>query len=428
LHSKITLKNGIQVVFQKLDGYQSVSIGAFIKTGTMYETAEQNGISHFIEHMLFKGTKTRSSQEISLMIDRLGGEINAFTSKDCTCFYTKLLSEDMETGLSLLSDMLSESCFSKEAIETEKSVVIDEINMYEDSAEDVAEDLLTALVFKDSALGLPILGDKESVMSFTREALLTYFKAHYRADRMLLSIAGAFDTDHMLTLVERYFGALMSENDLPIDEPKLPVLNWGVISRYKENEQIQVSIDFPGVSYEDHRNYEMMLMTNIFGGTNSAMLFQTIREAYGLSYSIYAQPTFYDTVGTLNVSFGVSKENLAEILKRLAEVIQTLKKDRISAEQVKAGKAHLKGSFLLGLEGTDQYMDLIGRIELFHHKERDIPEMIAKIEAISEKTIDTLIDLSFGSGECAMSLVGEITSKEAEMLYKKFVKMIQTAI
>jgi predicted Zn-dependent peptidase len=428
LHSKITLKNGVQVVFQKLDGYQSVSIGAFIKTGTMYETREENGISHFIEHMLFKGTKTRTTQEISLTIDRLGGEINAFTSKDCTCFYTKLLSEDIETGLSLLSDMLGESCFNEEAIDTEKSVVIDEINMYEDSAEDVADDLLTALVFKGNALGLPILGDKNSVTSFTKDALIAYFKTHYRPDRMLISIAGEFETEHMLALVERYFGGLQQDSDTRLNEPEAPTLNWGVVSKYKENEQIQVSIDFPGISYEDHRNYEMMLMTNIFGGTNSAMLFQTIREAYGLSYSIYAQPTFYDTVGTLNVSFGVSKENLNEIFMRLAEVIQTLKRDRISAEQVKAGKAHLKGSFLLGLEGTDQYMDLIGRIELFHHKEKDIPEMIAKIEAISEKTIDTLIDLSFGSGECAMSLVGEITTKEAEYLYKKFVKAIQSTL
>jgi predicted Zn-dependent peptidase len=424
LHSKIQLNNGVTVVYQTLEGYQSVSVGAWIKTGSIHETNENNGVSHFIEHMLFKGTTSHSTYEISQIIDDLGGEINAFTAKDCTCFYTKLLSNDLETGIELLADMLGHSVFDPEAIETERNVIIDEINMYEDSSEDVVDDLLTALVFGSHAMALPILGNKESVKGLTRERLLDYFHRFYQPSAMVISVAGAFDEVKMIQLMETYFGSLENDRDLIVPEVEVPTMNWGFTCKTKDVEQVQVSIDFPGISYEDDRNYEMMLLSNIFGGTNSSMLFQSVREQNGLSYGIYAQPSFYDYVGTLNVTFGASKENLTQTLNCIAEEIWKLRNNGITKQQIEAGKAHLKGSFLLGLEGTDHYMDLIGRIELFNHLEKDVPTMIEKIESITGETLDELIELCFGSGHCAMAVVGDIEESDAKVHYDEFVRQL----
>lgn len=425
MHSKIQLENGVKVVYQKLEGYKSVSVGAWIKTGSIHETADNNGISHFIEHMLFKGTAHRTTYEISQTIDDLGGEINAFTSKDCTCFYTKLLSDHIETGIDLLADMLYHSTFDIDAIETEKNVIIDEINMYEDSSEDLVDDLLTQVVFNKHPLALPILGTKETVKALTREKLLSYFEDHYHPSKLVVSIAGDFEETQVLDIVNKYFGILSTKPLTVIEEVQVPELHWGMIGREKENEQVQVSIDFPGISYEDERNYEMMLLSNIFGGTNSSMLFQTIREQLGLTYSIYAQPSFYDHVGTLNITFGSSKENITQTLDGIVDEIQKLKETGISLEQIQSGKAHLKGSFLLGLEGTDHYMDLIGRIELFNHLEKDVPAMISKIENITGETIDGLINHCFGSGKCAMAIVGDVRDQEVKTYYQHFISKLK---
>ena len=420
LHLKKQLNNGVNIVYQYLEGYKSVSIGAWIKTGSINETVLNNGISHFIEHMLFKGTKTRTTHDLSQIIDDLGGEINAFTAKDCTCFYTKLLSEHIETGVELLADMLSNSTFDADAIETEKNVIIDEINMYEDSSEDVVDDLLTKVVFGDHPLALPILGSKETVKNFTRDDLIQYFHEYYQPKQLVISIAGNFDESEMLALMDKHFGTLENFNDPKPECRSIPKLNYDVIAKEKEIEQVQVSIDFPGISYEDERNYEMMLLSNIFGGTNSSMLFQTVREKYGLTYSIYSQPSFYDYVGTMNITFGASKENLEQALNCIVDEIRKLRKKGITKSQIDAGKAHLKGSFLLGLEGTDHYMDLIGRIELFNHLEKDVPAMISKIEGITGETLDTLIQHCFGSGHCAMAVVGDVPEETIKMYYHKF--------
>jgi predicted Zn-dependent peptidase len=374
--------------------------------------------------MLFKGTTSHSTYEISQIIDDLGGEINAFTAKDCTCFYTKLLSNDLETGIALLSDMLSQSVFDPEAIETEKNVIIDEINMYEDSSEDVVDDLLTSLVFGEHAMALPILGNKVSVKRLTRDSLLAYFHQFYQPSAMVISVAGAFEETEMLALMETYFGSLANDRDAIVPEVDVPEMHWDFVCRTKDVEQVQVSIDFPGISYEDDRNYEMMLLSNIFGGTNSSMLFQSVREQNGLSYGIYAQPSFYDHVGTMNVTFGASKENLSQTLTCIAEEIGKLKANGITKQQIDSGKAHLKGSFLLGLEGTDHYMDLIGRIELFNHLEEDVPAMLEKIEAITGETLDELIDLCFHSGKCAMAVVGDLKAAEARHYYDEFVRQL----
>lgn len=421
MYEKQQLKNGIQVVYKCLEGYESVTLGVWVKTGSAYESSDQSGVSHFIEHMLFKGTEHRSAQKIALEMDAIGAEINAFTTKESTCFYTKTLSEDLERAIDVLSDMFIHPLFDEKSLGLEKNVILDEINMYEDSPDELVADLLNNVTFKDHALSMPILGTHDSVNAITVDLLRLYFNTHYRTDNMVIAVAGKFIPEKLLNLLEQYFSEMPSRSGVALGLSPA-VLNWGVASKKKEIEQIQVSIDFPGIAFDDVLNYDMSLLSNVFGGSGSSRLFQTIREERGLSYGIYSEPTFYDNVGTLNISFGTSKRHLKEIFKLILEQIHLLTKEGISIDEINRTKTHLKARFLLDMEGTEEYMDLIGRMELFAHKERSLKDIVDKIDRITEESVNQVISLCFSEKKCAMAFVGDITEEEAENHYKRFVQ------
>ena len=244
------LKNGLTVVTQKLEGYKSISIGVWIKTGSSYENYMNNGISHFIEHMVFKGTKRFTAKEIASIIDGIGGEINAYTAKECTCFYTKTLSSDVHIALDILSDMMIAPTFLPEHIETEKTVIIDEINMYEDAAEEMVIDCLNEVTFKGHPLSYPILGTKETVSSFTQSQIFDYFKQYYQPNNMVLAIAGNFDENDLNTLIMQYFGKLEANENTLNHIVMDPQYNCDYASRKKDFEQIQVAISFPGIRFD----------------------------------------------------------------------------------------------------------------------------------------------------------------------------------
>lgn len=422
MHKKMQLDNGLTLVYEKLDGYKSISIGVWVKTGSAHENETNNGISHFIEHMLFKGTKRRSAKEIASVIDGIGGELNAYTAKECTCFYTKTLTMDYEIALDVLSDMMMHPTFLDEHIETEKTVIIDEINMYEDAAEEIVVDILNEITFKGHPLAYPILGTKETVSRFTHQSLIEYFNTYYHADNMVISIAGNFEEDDLIEKVNAYFGTLKRGIIPNLDGYPDPIYNWSFDSKKKDFEQIQVAISFPGIKFDHDLSYEMMVLSNILGGTNSSRLFQTIREDRGLAYSIYSEPNFYDALGTLCISFGVSKENLKETMKLIVSEINLLKEHLITNESLEHAKNHLRGSFFLNLEGSENYMDMIGRIELFAHRDKNIDDMLDKINSIQMSGVTTLIDHCFETNHIALAIVGDIEKSETEALYHQFCK------
>ena len=420
MHKKMQLSNGLAVVYEKLEGYKSISIGVWVKTGSAYESVDNNGISHFIEHMIFKGTQRRTAKEIASIIDGIGGELNAYTAKECTCYYTKTLSLDYEIALDVLSDMIKHPTFLDEHIETEKTVILDEINMYEDAAEEIVIDIMNEINFKGHPLGFPILGSKKTVSAFTRDDVLAYYHDYYTANNMVVSIAGDFQEEQLIALVETYFADVKSANDGVVRRQTTPIYHFDYDSKKKDFEQIQVAISFPGIKFDHELSYEMMVLSNILGGTNSSRLFQSIREDRGLTYSIYSEPNFYDALGTLSITFGVSKENLRETLTLIAQEISKLKKHLITPESLEHAKNHLRGSFFLNLEGSDNYMDMIGRIELFAHREKNIDDMLGKINNIQLSGVTQLIDTCFDPNQVAMAIVGDIEKKETESCYQLF--------
>ncbi len=414
---KIQLDNGMILVCQKLEGYKSVTIGVWVKTGSSNETKLENGMSHFIEHMVFKGTESRSAKDIAMEIDGIGGEINAYTAKECTCYYTKTMGADLEVGLDILSDITTHPSFIIDNIETEKTVILDEISMYEDSAEELVDDIINEITFRNHPLSLPILGTKETIMSFDKEKVVKFYEKHYRPDNMIISVAGDFDFEELESKANKYFGTFNRISSVESAVAQKPEFNWGFNSKKKDFEQIQVAIEFPGIPFDHELSYDMTLLSNLFGGTNSSRLFQSIREDRGLAYSIYSEPSFYDEIGTLSISFGVAKENLKETIKILSREINQLISEGFSETEIEHAKSHLRGSFVLGLEGSDQHMDLIGRIELFAHKEKSVADMLKKIETVSLEGVRTLVRHCFTSGEFSLAVVGDITINEVEKLY-----------
>lgn len=420
MHKRIQLNNGLVVAYEKIEGYKSVSIGVWIKVGSAFESSKTNGLSHFIEHMVFKGTSNRTAKKIAMDIDGVGGEINAYTAKECTCYYVKVLGEHLALGLDVLSDIVLSPLFQEDHIELERAVIADEIAMYEDTPEEVVSDLLCEVTFKKHPLGYPILGQKHKILGYQRQDLLDFYQTYYCPSNMVLSIAGDIDEDQMLQYVNTYFGSGEQRAYVSSLPSETASFHAGLKHYKKDIEQVHVMLDFPGVAFDHDLSYEMSLMSNILGGANSSRLFQKVREESGLTYSIYSEPTFYDSIGTLSIGFAVSKENVEETLSLVFAEIQKIKVEKLTDDDVMHSKKQLRGSVILGLEGSDHYMDLIGRTELFAHAEKNIDDMLSKIDKITTERVNRVIDICFSKGEFSMAVVGDIDVAQLKKIYSQY--------
>ncbi|MCX7772819.1 MAG: insulinase family protein, partial [Clostridia bacterium] len=281
MYKEIVLDNHLTVIYECLSHLKSVSFGVWIGTGSRHETYENNGVSHFIEHMVFKGTHKRSAKEIACEMDRIGGQINAFTGKDCTCFYAKTLDSDLETAVDILSDMLFSSVFDPNHIETEKKVVLEEINMYEDDPEELVHDLLTEEIWSEGPLGFPILGTRQSLERIDRNTILDYMSYHYIPDNCILSVVGNFEEEKLLELIRQYFG-IWKPLTYCRYSPELPHFKRSFLLKEKDTEQTHICLGFNGIRMSDERIFPLMVLNNIIGGGMSSRLFQSIREELGL--------------------------------------------------------------------------------------------------------------------------------------------------
>lgn len=418
MYQRHELSNGIRVVAYPMPGMRSLSLGLWINAGSAYETMETSGISHFVEHMLFKGTQTRSAKDLADCVDGIGGQINAFTGKECTSYYIKVLDTHLDIAVELLGDMLLHSVHDPVEIEKEKNVILDEIALYEDSPEDVVYDLLAEVIFGRHPLGFPILGTEASVRSLSRETVNGLLAARYSAENIVISAAGSYGEEELLRLLEQHFGTV-PRNGAAAADPPLPTFHsaWGI--REKDIEQIHLCVGFEGVRYSDDDLYPLMVMNNILGGGTSSRLFQSIREDQGLAYSVYSHPSLYKDNGLMTVYASFIPENLEPVMNSLTEEIRKLRLGQFTEEEILRGKEQLKGNYILGLESTGSFMSMMGKSELMAGVIETIDEVIEKIDRVSAADVQRMTDRVLTPERCAVALTGRVSDREGLLAFEK---------
>ena len=406
---EFVLKSGVRVVAEYIPYFPSVSVGLWIGAGSMYETKEESGLSHFVEHMLFKSTQNRTTKEIAVEMDAIGGQVNAFTAKECTCYYAKVIAEHLDRAMSLLSDLLLNAKMDEEEFEKERGVILEEIAMCEDTPEDLVYDLLAEAYFGDHPLARPILGTQEQIASVSREALIAFRKKHYRPDNTVLAIAGQFDLDAFRAMAERYLGAWQATGDTKEPEA-VSGCDGRLLCRKKDIEQVHICLAYPGVAQDDDDLYPLTVMNNLFGGGMSSRLFQHIREEMGAAYSVYSYPSSYANCGTMTIYAGTSPELAQPVIDALHSEIRKLLEGGITDEEFTMAKDQLKVSYVLGLESSSSRMSSIGRSKLLRGRAIDPQDVVRKIEAVTRADVERVIKRIF-TQTCAGSVVGRDVDK-----------------
>lgn len=408
MYQKITLRNGVRVVAERIDHVRSAAIGVWIGNGSRFESAEQNGISHFIEHMIFKGTEKRTAQHIASMMDAMGGQSNAFTTKDCTCYYMKVLDTHLHTAAELLADMFLCSSFADEDIELERGVVLEEIDMYEDTPEDVATEKLFEACYEGTALGRPILGTEETLARMDSKALHDYVRKNYHPEDTVVALSGSF-SDADLDYICELFGEMQGSGRNKIEpahyQPR-------VVIRSKEIEQNHLCLGFPGLPLLDDKRYAYQLMNAIIGGGMSSRLFQTVRERNGMCYSIYSFPSSHVDTGMFSIYVGLGQEDEAKAAKLICNVLRDFCAEGPTREELSRCREQLKSNLLMGLESTNARMHHLGRYELFTDHVVSSDELVAAYDAVTADQVRALANEVFRFDQASICAVGN-TGDEA---------------
>jgi len=406
MYKLFKLDNGLRVVYEKIDYVKSVSVGLWVENGSRNENTSNNGISHFIEHMLFKGTSNRTSLQIVEAIEDVGGQINAFTGKEATCFYIKALDSYLELSLDIISDMLFNSNFSPEEMEREKGVVIEEINMSEDSPEDVLSDLHSIAIWGDDSISLPILGTTETVKSFNREQIISYISSYYIPENSVISIAGNINEKSLEQLITKYFGNWNSLNK-SVTNYSTPTQLQKHLHRKKSIEQLHISLGIPGIQTGHEDLYTLLLLSNTFGGGASSILFQKIREEKGMCYSIYSYISAFNNTGVISIYTSLNPKYAADVVELIKEEIYKFINLGLSTEKLNKAKEQLKGSYILGLESTSSRMFNNGKSVLFLNKINTPEDIIEKIDRIDHERMSQVLQKTFSNGIQNSAFVGE---------------------
>ncbi|MBA9086079.1 putative Zn-dependent peptidase [Fontibacillus solani] len=389
---KVQLKNGLRVVMEKIPTCRSVSFGIWVKTGSRNESPEQGGISHFIEHMLFKGTERFNAKEIAEQFDAIGGNVNAFTSKEYTCFYAKVLDEHLPIAVDVLSDMFFRSLFDPEELRKEKNVILEEISMYEDTPDDMVHDLVSEAAYGSHALAKPILGTEELLQTMEPKHLQEYMRQNYTVENTVISVAGNID-DSIIGLMEKYFGDFNNKGQhSSIVAPDF----LGDLKYYrKKTEQNHICLSFPGLQIGADNQYAMTLLNNTLGGGMSSRLFQEIREKRGLAYSVYSYHSSYADCGLFTVYAGTAPKQTQEVLNLTKEILHDVSVNGVSENELAKGKEQLKGSLILSLESTGSRMNRLGKNELMMGRHNTLDEMIARIEEVTMDDVNAVLKEMF---------------------------------
>lgn len=368
---KLTLANGVEMIAERFDTVQSVSIGMFLKSGVLHEKPELMGVSHFIEHMMFKGTKKRSPRMIASEFDRIGGYLNAFTAKDYCCYYARVVKDKIDIAVDVLADMIINSQFDAEELERERRVILEEIKMYEDSPDEMIHELLGQNIWKHSRLGNPILGTAATVSAMKREQIHEVFNRQYVTGNLLICVAGNFDWDELRKLVERKLKTLRQGTFTPRESLVKPSTEATVFQ--KDIEQVHLTLGTEGISFSDRRRFPMTILNAAFGGGMSSRLFQEIREKRGLAYTVYSYHTSYKKTGLFGIYAGTSMEHLANVLELFHSELEKIASRGLTVRELEDTREQLKGNLLIALESTTNRMNRLSTGFLYN-VEPQLPE------------------------------------------------------
>ncbi len=405
-YQKTVLPNGIRVVSERMAHVRSAAIGLWVGVGSSHEEPALRGISHCIEHMLFKGTPTRTAREIAELMDLIGGHINAFTDKESTCYHARVVDTQASLALEVLSDMLLHSSFDPIELHKEQQVILEEIRMYDDSPDEVSQDLFLKSVWGGSALGEPTIGYAETVSSISRDAIVKYMNDKYNASSVVVSAAGNVDHPAFCAEVERMLGTMSSGVAGP--DPPPPGFQPVSVSHRKDCEQVYVLVGAEGTSARDDRRYTMSVLDAILGGGMASRLFQEIRENRGLVYSVYSTHNTYRTGGLLTISASTRSKNAEEVIALIRTELARLAAHGITHSELARAKEHLKGSLLLSLESTSSRMLRLGRSELNLGHHLPITEVLKRIDAVNKENVDEMAREIFSPERLALTLLGPI--------------------
>lgn len=388
--SKQECANGIRIVHEHMPYSRSVAMGIWVEAGSADEQGAEAGIAHFIEHMLFKGTASRTARTIAEQFDRMGGDLNAFTSKEMTCFHATVLKEHAEKALTIMEDMVFHSVFDPKEMAKEKSVVIEEIATVEDSPDDDVHELLWQAMYPDDPIGKPILGSAETIEFFGKKAIVNYMKRLYRPERIVISIAGNYD-NALISFIEEKFGTIQEmEKEEKGPELRLPQFQGQYRVKKKDIEQTHLCIGFPGLPIDAERIYEVAVLDSVLGGSMSSRLFQEVRETRGLAYSIYSYHASYKQAGAFAIYGGTSPEKTEELYETIQDVICSLRRGEVSAQEVENAKAQVKGEFLLGLESVESRMYRNGKNELLLRDHKSIDEIVSRLDSVERSSVQQI--------------------------------------
>ncbi len=416
MYRKLILDNGIRLVTERIPTLRSVTVGMWVNAGSRDETPAQAGYSHFIEHMFFKGTETRSATDISREIDALGGEMNAFTTRETTTFYVKVLDQHLPNALELLSDLFHRSRFGTREITREKQVVLEEIRMVQDDPEDLVQEIHTGLVMGRHPLSRPILGQEATIARLRRQDLRDYIDTHYRPQEMVIAVAGNFDQGWLEKTMARMFGTSGPSATGGPRKRWPPEICGGVIMKRKSLEQVHLCVGLKGIPAGHKDRYAAYVLNSILGGSVSSRLFQEIREKRGLAYSIYSFMSGYSDGGTITIYAGTRVREVERVLELIRREIRRMETHGVERAELSRTKDQMKGSLMLSLESSHSRMNKLAKDELIAGRHTSLEEMLLEIDAITEEQVARVARELFDTGTLAITGLGPLSSRQIAAL------------
>jgi predicted Zn-dependent peptidase len=406
IHRQV-LPNGLTIISEEMKHLRSVSIGIWIKTGSRDEEAKSNGISHFIEHMVFKGTRNRSAEAIARQVDSIGGNLDAFTAKECVCFNVKVLDEHLPIAFDVLSDLVLNPVFAAEDIVRERRVILEEIKMDEDNPDYLVHEIFTQNFWKDHPLGKPILGTKETVKAFEQPLVLDLYQRRFTPGNFIIAAAGNLNHKHFVDLVAKHFDQMKpASNGFHSAPPK--IVPRITLRNKKSLEQVQICVGVPSHPIAHEKRFASYVLNTLLGGGMSSRLFQNIRERQGLAYAIYSDLSPYRDTGCLSVYAGTSRESAAKVVQSIVSEFKKLKAEPVPFEEVRRSKDQLKGSLMLSLESSTARMSNLARQDMYFDRFYGMDELIEKIEAVTAEDLQEMANDFFQTDSIAVTVLGNL--------------------